>query len=235
MARNDRDKMSFWGKFIYPVTRWLTWIFAKLMFRLSLENTRNVPQQGGLLVVSNHVSHLDPPLTGSFIPGRCGYHMAKRELFKIGLLSSYMLSIGSIIVNRGKGKQALLDAVQYLQDGMVVFIFPEGTRSRDGRLMEGKGGAVLMAIKTGCTILPAAIIGSQNAMTKGSIFIKPVKITIRYGEPYKIEYSGDVDRVPKEVVQEEIARMMLKIEELLPEEMRSDPAQKELWYGVHAG
>jgi 1-acyl-sn-glycerol-3-phosphate acyltransferase len=235
MARNDRDKMSFWGKFIYAITRWLTVVFGKLMFRLNVEYPEKVPQSGGLLVVSNHVSHLDPPLTGSFIPGRCGYHMAKMELFKIGLLRSYMLSIGSIIVNRGKGKQALLDAVQYLQDGMVVFIFPEGTRSRDGKLMEGKGGAVLMAIKTGCTILPSAIIGSQNAMTKGSIFIKPVKIIIRYGEPYKIDYSGDVDKVPREVVQVEIARMMNKIEALLPDEMRSDPAQKQLWYGVHAG
>ena len=235
MPRSNMAKMSFWGKFIYVITRWQTWITARLLFRLSVEKGGNVPREGGLLVVSNHVSHLDPPLTGSFIPGRCGYHMPKMELFKFAVLRIYMLSIGSILVNRGQGKQALLQAVQYLRDGMVVFIFPEGTRSRDGRLMEGKSGAVLIAIRSGCQILPSAIIGSQHALTRGSVFVKPVKIIIRYGEPYRIDYDGDVERVPRDVVQHEMARMMQKIEDLLPAEMRPDPADKERWYGLHAG
>ena len=234
MPRSNMAKMSFWGKFIYVITRWQTWILGKLLFRLSVENGGNVPAEGGLLVVSNHVSHLDPPLTGSFIPGRCGYHMPKMELFKIAALRIYMLSIGSIMVNRGQGKAALMQAVQYLKDGMVVFIFPEGTRSKDGRLMEGKSGAVLMAIRSGCNVLPSVIIGSQHALTRGSIFLKPVKIIIRYGEPYRIQYEGDVERVPREFVQAQTAIMMQRIEELLPAEMRSDPADKQRWYGVHA-
>lgn len=234
MARTDKARMSFWGRFIYVVTRSLAWITCKLMFRVSVEGARNVPQEGALLIVSNHVSHLDPPITGTFLPGRCGYHMAKMELFKIGVLRMYMRSIGSIMVNRGKGKQALLEAISYLNDDQVVIIFPEGTRSRDGRLMEGKSGAVLMAIKTGCNILPSAIIGSQHAMTKGSVLIKPVKVHIRYGEPYRIDYEGDPDRVPRETVQREVARMMQKIEDLLPEGMRPDPADKLAWYGDNA-
>ncbi|MCB1220307.1 MAG: 1-acyl-sn-glycerol-3-phosphate acyltransferase [Planctomycetales bacterium] len=235
MYVSNKLKMSFWGRIIYDITRLATWVIGKLMFRVSVENPGNVPKEGGLLIVSNHVSHLDPPLTGSFLPRRCGYHMAKMELFGIGILRVYMLSIGSIMVNRGKGKQALLEAVQYLNDGQVVFIFPEGTRSKSGRLMEGKSGAVMMAIRTGCTILPSAIIGSQHAMRKGSIFIRPVKIRIRYGEPYRIEYDGDPERIPKEVMLREMARMMQKIEDLLPEDMRPDPADKERWYGVQAG
>ena len=235
MPVSDKARMSFWGRFIYTVTRWQTWITAKLLFRLSVEGRENVPGKGGLLVVTNHVSHLDPPLTGSFIPGRCGYHMPKMELFNIPLLKIYMKSIGSILVNRGKGKQALLDAVDYLRQGMVVFIFPEGTRSRDGRLQEGKSGAVLMAIRSGAQILPSAIVGSQHALKKGSALIRPVKILIRYGEPYRISYEGDPERVPREVVQAEVARMMQAIEELLPENMRPDPADKLKWYGQQAG
>ena len=138
MYVSNKLKMSFWGRIIYDITRLATWVIGKLMFRVSVENPGNVPKEGGLLIVSNHVSHLDPPLTGSFLPRRCGYHMAKMELFGIGILRVYMLSIGSIMVNRGQGKQALLDAVQYLRDQQVVFIFPEGTRSQDGVLMEGK-------------------------------------------------------------------------------------------------
>ncbi|MCB1218598.1 1-acyl-sn-glycerol-3-phosphate acyltransferase [bacterium] len=234
MYVSNKLKMSFWGRIIYDITRLATWLVARLMFRVSLEHPERVPRRGALLVVSNHISHLDPPLTGSFIPGRCGYHMPKAELFKIGILRIYMKSIGSIMVNRGQGKQALLDAVQYLRDQQVVFIFPEGTRSQDGVLMEGKSGAVLMAIRSDATILPSAIIGSQNALGKGSKAIRPAKITIRYGEPYRIDYDGDRERVPKEVVQRETARMMQYIEELLPAEMRPDPADKLRWYGEQA-
>lgn len=203
------------------------------MFRLRMENRDRVPRKGGVLVASNHVSHLDPPLVGISVP-RFVQHMAKKELFKVPLLTFAMMQIKTILVHRGKGKQALLDAMDYIKQGSCVVIFPEGTRSKSGRLMKGHSGAIVIAIRTGCDIVPAAIMGSEKAMTKGSILIKPVKVVVRFGEPYKIEYSGDIEKIPRDVLERETYRMMEKIEELLPENMKAEPELKAEWYAnVH--
>jgi 1-acyl-sn-glycerol-3-phosphate acyltransferase len=197
---------------------------------MRVDGARNVPRTGGVLICSNHVSHLDPPLVGTACP-RMVFHMAKRELFKVPALTWFMRQIGTIMVHRGQGRQAILDAVDYLRKGRAVIIFPEGTRSKDGVLMKGHTGAIVIAISADAPLQPTVIIGSEKAMTKGSKAIKPVPVTVRFGEPYTISYDGDRTHIPKDVLERELRVLMDRIEALLPEHMRPSAEAKAEWYG----
>jgi 1-acyl-sn-glycerol-3-phosphate acyltransferase len=227
---------SWGGKIVYYAAKGSVWALSKAMFRMRGIDRSNVPRTGGCLICCNHVSHLDPPLVGTATP-RYVINMAKRELFKVPALHWFMRTIGTIMVHRGQGKQALLDAIAAINAGHAVVIFPEGTRSRTGVLMKGHSGAIVIAVRTACPIVPTVIIGSEKAMTKGSKAIKPVPVTVRFGEPYRIDYTGDTEHIPKDVLEREVVNMMEHIEALLPKHMRPDPAEKTEWYaprGHHA-
>jgi len=224
--------MSAGGRSVYWFTRGCIWLLSKLLFRMKVEGSANVPRSGGVLICSNHVSHLDPPLVGTACP-RMVFHMAKRELFKVPALHWYMGRIGTIMVHRGQGRQAINDAIDYLRKGRAVIIFPEGTRSKTGVLMQGHSGAIVIAISADAPLLPAVIIGSEKAMTKGSKAIKSVPVTVRFGEPYKIAYEGDRTHIPAEVKERELRLLMERIEALLPEYMRSSAEDKAEWYGAN--
>jgi 1-acyl-sn-glycerol-3-phosphate acyltransferase len=203
------------------------------MFRMRVEGAGNVPHSGGVLICSNHVSHLDPPLVGTAAP-RMVFHMAKRELFKVPPLGAWMRTIGTIMVHRGQGRQAIQDAIEYLRLGRPVIIFPEGTRSKTGVLMKGHTGAIVIAISADAPLLPTVIIGSEKAMTKGSKAIKPVPVTVKFGQPYKIDYGGDRNHIPKDMLERELKVLMDRIEALLPEHMRPSAEEKAGWYS-HSG
>lgn len=223
-------KISGGGRFLYWLARANVWTASKLLFRMRVEGGANVPPGGGILIACNHVSHLDPPLVGTASP-RMVFHMAKRELFKIPPLTWFMRNIGTIMVHRGQGKQAILDAVSYIAANRAVIIFPEGTRSRDGVLKKGQIGAIVIAIRGNCPIVPTVIIGSEKAMTKGSKLIRAVPVTVRFGEPYTIAYEGDRERIPREVMERELPRLMERIEALLPDHMKPTAEEKAEWYG----
>ena len=217
------------GKLLYNLMKGVILFGAWLLFRFKVIGTGNAPRQGGILIASNHVSHLDPPLVGVAIP-RYVFHMAKRELFKVGWLLRVMRALGTIMVDRGSGQPALDEAVRYIKHGAAVVIFPEGTRSKAGRLQKGRSGAIVIAIQSGCPILPVAIAGSQHGLTKGSKRIKPVPVKVYIGEPYEIEYAGDPDNIPHDLLRIETYKLMERIEALLPEEMRPQPEEKAIWY-----
>lgn len=222
--------VSCWGKLVYSFCRANLWFWAKLLLRLRFDARNHVPRTGPVLVVSNHVSHLDPPLVGLAVP-RTAFHMAKKELFVLPPLMWFMRTIGTIMVDRGQGSQALLDAVDYLRKDACVIIFPEGTRSPDGVLSRGHSGAVVIAARTNCVIVPTAIIGSEKAMTKGSKMIKPVPVSVRFGPAYTLDYTGDPDDIPRDYLRRETYLMMQRIEALLPDYMRPSIACKQKWYG----
>lgn len=222
--------MKLWGMFVYRCSWLLVTMLAKLMFRIRFEGQRYVPRRGPLIIASNHVSNLDPPLIGIAVP-RYVRHMAKRELFKVGWLFAYMRSIGTILVDRGHGKQALLNAVDVLKGGDCVVIFPEGTRSPDGRLHKGHSGMILMALRAQSPIVPTVIFGSEKALAKGSKRLRSVPVTVRFGEPYSVVYSGDSESVPRDVLERECYAVMTRIEALLPAEMRPSAEDKLAWYG----
>jgi 1-acyl-sn-glycerol-3-phosphate acyltransferase len=219
-----------WGKFVYYCAWSLVLPSARLLLRFRIIGRQSVPRRGGLIIACNHVSHLDPPLVGVAVP-RMVTHLAKRELFKLGWLERFMHSIGTILVDRGHAKQALLDGIAALQEGRCLVIFPEGTRSTTGRMLKGHSGAIVMAIRGQSPLLPTAIIGSDKALPKGSKKLHRVPVEIRFGAPYRVEYSGDAEQIPRELLERECYSLMQRIAALLPEEMHPTAEEKQQWYG----
>lgn len=162
----------FWG-------RGCLWLAG---LKLQVEGAENVRNEGPAIYVCNHQSNMDIPLLYAGLPIQFRW-MAKQELFNIPLFGFAMKRGGYIPIDRSNRKQAmhsLTAAARRIQDGVSVIIFPEGTRSTDGKLQPFKKGALLLAVKAGVPIIPMAIQGSSQAQPKGSLRINPapLKLTI---------------------------------------------------------
>jgi len=160
--------------FVFPIFRFL--------FKGQTIGISNLPKTGGVVVVSNHGSHLDPPILGHAL-GRPVAFMAKSELFKVPILSFIISACGAYPVKRGAGdREAIRNASDRLNEGWATGVFLDGTRQENGRVNDPKAGAALLAARTGSPILPVAIVNSHRAFPKGSVLPRFVSIHLRLGE-----------------------------------------------------
>ena len=177
------NKNSPRQSFVYGcVSYLLVFPIFRFLFRGQTAGISNLPKAGGVVVVSNHGSHLDPPILGHAL-GRPVAFMAKDELFRVPLLSFIISACGAYPVKRGAGdREALRTASNRLIEGWATGVFLDGTRQDNGRVNEPKSGAALLAARTGCPILPVAIVNSHRAFPKGSVFPRFVSIHLKVGE-----------------------------------------------------
>ncbi|MFZ4452258.1 lysophospholipid acyltransferase family protein [Salibacterium aidingense] len=142
--------------------------------RVKVIGRENIPEEGPVLLCSNHISNLDPPLVGSFMK-RNIHFMAKDELFQKKGLGSLLPSLGAFPVKRGSGdRQALRMGLQLLEEGKVLCLFPEGTRSKTGEIGKGLSGSGFFALRSKASIVPVVISGPYKPFGR---------ITIVYGPP----------------------------------------------------
>jgi 1-acyl-sn-glycerol-3-phosphate acyltransferase len=160
---------------LYNLGKQLCSITLKPLYKIEVIGKENIPTTGGVLICSNHIDNLDPPLVGISSP-RPIHFMAKEELFRLPILKSLLPSIQAFPVRRGMSdKQALRTGLQLLKDGKVLGLFPEGTRSRTGELGKGLAGAGFFALRTEAHVVPCAIIGPYKPFKKLKVvFGKPV-------------------------------------------------------------
>lgn len=166
----------------YGFSKALCWTFFKLYNRLSCGNPPELPR-GPVIVAANHCSNLDPVLVGVAFPRKLRY-LAKAELFSLPILGPIVKALGAVPVDREDSlrRAAVLKRfMEFLQDGQSVLLFPEGRRSRDGRLQPLEGGVAYLAIKCRAPIVPAYVKGSHLAMPPGSRRIKPAYISVSFG------------------------------------------------------
>ncbi|MGH2403179.1 MAG: lysophospholipid acyltransferase family protein, partial [bacterium] len=158
---------------------------------------------------------------------RSARYMAKVELFENPVLGWLLRSVGSFPVRRGQpDRQAIRTALQVLSRGEVLIMFPEGTRSPNGRLMAGEPGAALLALRAGTPVLPMAVIGTQRAMPKGTIFPKRLQVVVRIGPPLAVpKLEG---RIEREDLDAWARRFMAAIAALLPPDQQPAPATHPL-------
>jgi 1-acyl-sn-glycerol-3-phosphate acyltransferase len=153
------------------------------MFGVRHTGVENIPAEGGLLIVANHQSHLDPPLIGMGCPRQINY-VARRSLFKVPLLGHLIRSLRAIPIDRdGFAIDGIKEALRRLKRGEAVLIFPEGTRCRGGRMGHFKPGFTALAQRSGAAILPVAIHGAYDAWPRSQPLPGPGTIHVHFGPP----------------------------------------------------
>ncbi len=177
----------------YFISRIIYKVILKILVRLEVKGSENLPLKGPFIIASNHASIMDPAVVGVACHTVPVTFMAKRELFDVPILGLWMRAVGCIPVERdSRSFRPLKAAVQKLKDGGALGIFPEGRRSPDGRLQEPQAGIGLLALKAKAPIVPVYLSGTDTALAKGKNFITPYKVTARFGNVLGIKETTKI-------------------------------------------
>ncbi len=181
--------------------------FVKVVFKFRAEGVENLPQTGGYILCSNHRSYLDPIFLGVKVKRQLAF-MAKEELFRVKVLGPIIKKLGAFPIARGKGDTRAVEfAIDTVKSGKALMLFPEGTRSKDGKLLKLKSGVIVIASRSQGFIVPSAIV------FEGKLRFRR-KVTVRYGKPIscdELELNG-VDRQSLKAARE---KLTARISELL--------------------
>ena len=191
----------------------------RLLFRPWVEGAENIPPEGAAIFASNHLSFSDSIFLPLVVPRRVTF-LAKSDYFtgrglKGRLTAAILRSAGQLSVDRSGGKAgvaALNSGLKVLRRGELLGIYPEGTRSPDGRLYRGRTGVARMALEAGCPVLPVAMIGTDKAQPTGKKVPKIMRIGVRIGKPLDFSrYEGMEDNrfVLRSITDEVMYELML--------------------------
>jgi 1-acyl-sn-glycerol-3-phosphate acyltransferase len=163
------------------------WQFFRVMFgtyfRWRVFGAENVPVQGGVILASNHASFLDPPLVGSGLNRDINY-LARESLFRFPGIGALLRSWNSVPVDReGGGAKGLKIILDRLLAGGGIILFPEGTRSKDGKLLPARSGIGLTVIKSAAPVVPVRVFGTFEAYGRHLKIPRPHRVTVKYGKP----------------------------------------------------
>ncbi|MBU5265401.1 lysophospholipid acyltransferase family protein [Virgibacillus proomii] len=187
---------------LYKIAKLVVSIIFFPLFRIRVIGKENIPKTGPVIICSNHISNLDPPTVGITSP-RSIYFMAKQELFEKPLLGKLLTAIQAFPVKRGIGdRNALRKGVAILKEGHTLGLFPEGTRSKTGKLRKPLAGAGFFALRSEATIVPCAIIGTYQPLKK---------LKVVYGQPISMKELKERKASAQEaadVIMSEIQKLM---------------------------
>jgi 1-acyl-sn-glycerol-3-phosphate acyltransferase len=182
----------------YALGRFVVAPLARVVYRPHVEGRAGVPKSGPVIFASNHLSFIDSIAIPVAAP-RPVHFLAKSSYFDgsgpAGWLSrQFFTAIGAVPVQRGAG-QAALDALEQqrtlLAQGNAVALYPEGTRSLDGRLYKGRTGVAFLALQTGAPVVPVGLIGTDKVMPVGATMPSLThRVTVRFGEPLDLAHHG---------------------------------------------
>lgn len=199
-------------RILHPILRAILPLFTKIEV-IGLEN---IPNQGSLMLLGNHISIVDPILLTGSIPHRFVISMAKAETLHHPIESFGLKAWGNFVVNRGEvDRTALNNSIDLLNAGQVLWIAAEGTRNPDG-LGEAKGGVSFIAHKANAMIVPAAICGAQ-VWSKRLMSFQRVPVKILFGRPFRFVLP-EGERLSREVRDEMMREGMYQLAKLMPEE-----------------
>lgn len=187
---------------LYPLAKTLVSAIFYPFYRIQVIGKENFPKEGGVLLCTNHIDNLDPPVVGITCPRTVNF-MAKEELFEAPILKNLLPSLQAFPVKRGMSdRQAMRKALSVLKDGEVVGLFPEGTRSKDGELQKGLAGAGFFALRGNAVVMPCAIIGPYKPFKRLKVvYGKPIDMA-----PYR-ERKASAEEVT-EVIMGEIKKLL---------------------------
>ena len=186
----------------------LVWWFCRLAFKIEFHGVENIPRLGACIITPNHATYADPIWITIPMPRRI-YYMAWHKPFRIPVLGLLMRMFGAFPVNLDVAADASAqrDAIELLRKGRALVIFPEGGRTKTGKLMPFKMGAFRMALTHGIPIVPVTIKGGENIWPVGQVFPKPGRVTITYHPPIEVEtIQSDKSRVELKESARQLAR-----------------------------
>jgi 1-acyl-sn-glycerol-3-phosphate acyltransferase len=177
---------------VYGFSHYLLVVFYDMLFRGEVRGVEHLPSKGPFIVAANHASHLDPILIGAQIPVQMVF-FARNTLWKPGFFSWWLTAVGVIPVDRDGGSdvKAIKRVLRALEDGKVLILFPEGTRTSDGNLQRARPGIGLFACRTQVPVIPARIFGSYEAFGRGGKMRFGTPVSVVFGKPL-----GPVDYDP---------------------------------------
>jgi 1-acyl-sn-glycerol-3-phosphate acyltransferase len=161
--------------------------FYKFYFRWRVFNAERVPLEGGVILASNHASFLDPPLVGAGVKRGINY-LARENLFRFPVMGWILRHWQVVPVDRDGGGAAGLRAIlDRLLAGGAIILFPEGTRTRDGKLQPARSGIGLTVIKSTAPVVPVRVFGTFDAYGRHLRFPRPHRVAVKYGQPMRFE------------------------------------------------
>ncbi len=196
----------------YNTARFVAWVYLKLFFKIKVQGLDNIPKRKPFILCSNHINWMDPLTIGTTLPASYRIHfMAKQEIFNNFFTATFFRKIGAFPVKRENADLfAIKTAYQLLKNGQVLGLFPEGSRSKTGKLQKAYHGAALIAVRSGMPIVPIAISGPYR-------LFKPVNLYI--GKPFVLPplvYDDKEDK--KKQLIEMSETIMFNIKKLLPDD-----------------
>ncbi|AYG04449.1 lysophospholipid acyltransferase family protein [Gryllotalpicola protaetiae] len=185
---------------LYTLARFTMSPLARLLFRPRVIGRHNVPKRGPVIIASNHLSFIDSVAIPMVSPRRVRF-LAKSSYFdgtgaRGGFQRLFFSSVGAIPVVRGAGSaaQAALDqSRRIIESGEAFALYPEGTRSLDGRLYKGRTGAAWLALTTGAPVVPVGLKRTNDFLPVGAKIPRNVRITIEFGKPLDLRHLGSAD------------------------------------------
>ena len=185
-------------------------------FRWRILGAEHVPGRGPAILAANHVSYLDPPLIGCALPREINY-LARESLFRFPIVGAVLRAWNCVPVDRdGGGATGLRAILDRLLAGGAIIVFPEGTRSSDGRLQSARAGLGLLVIKSKACVVPVRVFGTFEAYGRQHKFPRPRRITVKYGLPLdfpalRAEVETSSKSRAKEIYQEVADEIMAAI------------------------
>ena len=208
---------QFWtSRRLYRWGHRLTNLFCRVMGHLEAQGVNHIPREGGVLLVSNHISLLDPVIIGS-AANREIHFMGRSNLFNVPGLGKLITAFNAYPVNRWSADfGALRRTISLLKEGKAVLIFPEGTRSVDGDMGKAHDGSCFIAHRAGVPTIPVYHNGAEKMLPRGSRRMRRAKLNVIFGKP--IDFSGIVETdVKREMYQQMGIRMrdaIMKLREM---------------------
>jgi 1-acyl-sn-glycerol-3-phosphate acyltransferase len=173
--------------FLWKCAQVIAQILTRLLFGLEVYGRRNIPEQGGVLIASNHQSYVDPVVLAAFLKRPLNF-VGKSELFSNPFGAWAMRRLNAFPLRQGKGDiGALKETIRRLREGHMLNIFPEGERSVDGEIHTFQKGVALIVRRAGVPVIPAVIVGAYDAWPIHRWMWRMAPIRVRFGPPLQLD------------------------------------------------